>query len=88
MCLIFDLIYPLLVAEFPIFFSLQVNTVVEKVIWQCLLEDTSLFLRYIFEKLTRVPHKDDLISVIRKIVVRLPELPMHTAHILFNNLVS
>ncbi|KAM7541478.1 hypothetical protein Aperf_G00000028420 [Anoplocephala perfoliata] len=68
--------------------KLYLNTVVEKVIWQCLLEDTSLFLRYIFEKLTRVPHKDDLISVIRKLVQRLPELPMQTAHILFNNLVG
>eukprot|EP00108_Taenia_solium_P004580 TsM_000167300 transcript=TsM_000167300 gene=TsM_000167300 len=68
--------------------GIAVSTVVETVIWQCLLEDTSLFLRYIFEKLTRVPHKDDLISVIRKLVQRLPELPMQTAHILFNNLVG
>ncbi|KAL5112250.1 hypothetical protein TcWFU_006019 [Taenia crassiceps] len=68
--------------------GIAVSTVVETVVWQCLLEDTSLFLRYIFEKLTRVPHKDDLISVIRKLVQRLPELPMQTAHILFNNLVG
>nr|CDS15467.1 protein unc 80 [Echinococcus granulosus] len=68
--------------------GIAVSTVAETVIWQCLLEDTSLFLRYIFEKLTRVPHKDDLISVIRKLVQRLPELPMQTAHILFNNLVG
>ncbi|VDO06401.1 unnamed protein product [Rodentolepis nana] len=68
--------------------GISISTVVEKVIWQCLLEDTSLFLRYIFEKLTRVPHKDDLISIIRKLVQRLPELPMQTAHILFNNLIG
>uniref|UniRef100_A0A5K3ET37 Ras-GAP domain-containing protein n=1 Tax=Mesocestoides corti TaxID=53468 RepID=A0A5K3ET37_MESCO len=68
--------------------GIAVSSVVEKVIWQCLLEDTSLFLRYIFEKLTRVPHKDDLVSIIRKLVQRLPELPMQTAHILFNNLVG
>ncbi|BHF58580.1 Protein unc-80 [Sparganum proliferum] len=65
-----------------------ISTVAQEVIWQCLTEDTSLFLRNIFEKLTRAPHKDELICILRKLVQRLPELPMQTAHILFNNLVG
>ncbi|XP_018654349.1 hypothetical protein Smp_174230 [Schistosoma mansoni] len=65
-----------------------VNTIAEYVIFNCLLEDTPLFLRFIFERLTRIKNKDELIFILRKMIQRLPELPMQTAHALFNNLVG
>ncbi|KAH8865931.1 Protein unc-80 like [Schistosoma japonicum] len=65
-----------------------VNTIAEYVIFNCLLEDTTLFLRFIFERLTRIKNKDELMFVLRKMIQRLPELPMQTAHALFNNLVG
>ncbi|CAH8584739.1 unnamed protein product [Schistosoma turkestanicum] len=65
-----------------------VNTIAEFVIFNCLLEDTPLFLRFIFERLTRIKNKDELIFILRKMIQRLPELPMQTAHALFNNLVG
>uniref|UniRef100_A0A183ALS2 Rho-GAP domain-containing protein n=1 Tax=Echinostoma caproni TaxID=27848 RepID=A0A183ALS2_9TREM len=52
------------------------------------MADTTLFLRYILERLTRTKHKDELIFVLRKMIQRLPELPMQAAHAIFNNLVG
>lgn len=65
----------------------SVNTTAEHVVFQCLVEDTPLFLRFVMERLTRTQQKDELIFVLRKMIRRLPELPMQTAHGLFNNLV-
>ncbi|CAL8087525.1 unnamed protein product [Calicophoron daubneyi] len=65
-----------------------VNTVAEFVVFQCLLEDTALFLRFILERLTRTRQKDELIFVLRKMIRRLPELPTQSAHAIFNNLVG
>ncbi|KAL3318618.1 Protein unc-80 [Cichlidogyrus casuarinus] len=68
--------------------GISLSAVADQVIWSCLVEDTSLFLRYLFERLTRVQDKDNLLSVLRKLLQRLPELPMHSAHVIFNNLVG
>ncbi|VDQ06686.1 unnamed protein product [Trichobilharzia regenti] len=68
--------------------GIAVNTIAEYVIFNCLLEDTTLFLRFIFERLTRIKNKDELMFILRKMIQRLPELPTQTAHALFNNLVS
>lgn len=67
--------------------GVAVATIAEHVVWQCLVEDTTLFLRYILERLTRVTEKDELLYVLRKLIQRLPELPTQSAHALFNNLV-
>nr|CAH8869810.1 unnamed protein product [Trichobilharzia regenti] len=68
--------------------GIAVNTIAEYVIFNCLLEDTTLFLRFIFERLTRIKNKDELMFILRKMIQRLPELPTQTAHALFNNLVG
>ncbi|KAF6779228.1 hypothetical protein AHF37_01155, partial [Paragonimus kellicotti] len=68
--------------------GVAVNTIAEYCVFQCLLEDTTLFMRFILERLTRTHHKGELIFVLRKMIQRLPGLPMQSAHIIFNNLVG
>ncbi|OON21684.1 hypothetical protein X801_02419 [Opisthorchis viverrini] len=66
----------------------EISTIAEYCIFQCLVEDTNLFLRFIFERLTRTTHKGELIFALRKMIQRLPELPKQSAHVIFNNLVG
>ncbi|KAF8565275.1 hypothetical protein P879_07926 [Paragonimus westermani] len=68
--------------------GIAVNTIAEYCVFQCLLEDTTLFMRFILERLTRTHHKGELIFVLRKMIQRLPGLPMQSAHTIFNNLVG
>ncbi|TGZ66684.1 hypothetical protein CRM22_005205 [Opisthorchis felineus] len=68
--------------------GIAVSTIAEHCIFQCLVEDTNLFLRFIFERLTRTAHKGELIFALRKMIQRLPELPKQSAHVIFNNLVG
>ena len=69
-------------------FCVAVCEIAEQVVWLCLVEDATLFLRYFLEKLTRMNRKEELICVLRKLIFRFPEMPAQTAHTLFNYIVS
>ncbi|XP_023931089.1 protein unc-80 homolog isoform X1 [Lingula anatina] len=68
--------------------GISVCEVAEKVIWLCLVEDPALFLRHFLEKMTNKDKQEELIFVLRKLLLMLPSLPSQTGHILFNYLVG
>ena len=65
-----------------------VSSAVESVIRACMVEDASLFFRYLFEKITNPERRNDMFKVLRKLLICIPNLPSNAAYILFNNLVS
>jgi len=58
------------------------------VIWDCLVEEPTLFLRVFLEKLTHRDKQDELIFLLRKLLYFVESLPAQTAHSLFNYIVS
>jgi len=66
----------------------KVCAVAEKVIWECLVEEPTLFLRVFLEKLTHRDKQDELIFLLRKLLYFVESLPAQTAHSLFNYIVS
>jgi len=65
-----------------------VCAVAEKVIWDCLVEEPTLFLRVFLEKLTHRDKQDELIYLLRKLLYFMGSLPAQTAHSLFNYIVG
>jgi len=65
-----------------------VCAVAEKVIWECLVEEPTLFLRVFLERLTHRDKQDELIFLLRKVLYFVDSLPAQTAHSLFNYIVS
>ena len=59
----------------------------EKVIWDCLVEEPTLFLRTFLEKLTHRNRQEELIFLMRKLLYNIQALPAQTAHSLFNYIV-
>ncbi|ELU18575.1 hypothetical protein CAPTEDRAFT_203821 [Capitella teleta] len=68
--------------------GVAVSEVAEKVIWNCLVEEPTLFLRTFLEKITQRDKQEELIFLLRKLLYHLRELPAQTAHCLFNYLVG
>ncbi|CAB3399025.1 unnamed protein product [Caenorhabditis bovis] len=66
--------------------GVSVGDVAKKVIWSCIVEDPSLFLRHFLEKLTHRDRQEVLMSQLRKLVLRFHPLPSQTAHSLLNYL--
>jgi len=66
----------------------EVCAVAEKVIWDCLVDEPTLFLRVFLEKLTHRDRQDELIFLLRKLLYFINSLPAQTAHSLFNYIVS
>uniref|UniRef100_A0A1I7V2P0 UNC80 domain-containing protein n=1 Tax=Caenorhabditis tropicalis TaxID=1561998 RepID=A0A1I7V2P0_9PELO len=78
--------------------GVSVGDVAKKVIWTCIVEDPSLFLRHFLEKLTNrdrqvlineftpTPAYEVLMSQLRKLVLRFHPLPSQAAHSLLNYL--
>uniref|UniRef100_A0A8R1DJA0 UNC80 domain-containing protein n=1 Tax=Caenorhabditis japonica TaxID=281687 RepID=A0A8R1DJA0_CAEJA len=66
--------------------GVSVADVAKKVIWTCIVEDPSLFLRHFLEKLTNRDRQEVLMSQLRKLVLRFHPLPSQTAHSLLNYL--
>lgn len=58
-----------------------------KVIWYCLVEDTSLFLRNLFERLTKENGKY-ILQILRRIIRFMPRLPAQAAFSLYNYLIG
>ncbi|CAL8099332.1 unnamed protein product [Orchesella dallaii] len=64
-----------------------VYEVAYQVLWNCLVEDSSLFLRYVFEKLTRGRH-ELMFKVLRHIILFVPRLPQQAAFALYNHIIG
>lgn len=58
-----------------------------KVVWHCLVEDTSLFLRHLFEKLTR-EGQQMIFQILRRLIRFMPRLPAQAAYTLYNYLIG
>eukprot|EP00105_Crassostrea_gigas_P024973 XP_011445404.1 PREDICTED: protein unc-80 homolog isoform X2 [Crassostrea gigas] len=68
--------------------GVSVNEVAEKVIWNCMVEDPVLFLRHFLEKLTHRDKLEELLFLMRKLVLHYRELPAQMAHALYNYLIG
>lgn len=55
-----------------------------KTIWNCLIEDSTLFLRHFLEKLTNKDKQEYLFALLRKIILTFRPLPSQTAYALLN----
>ena len=64
-----------------------VYEVAYKVIWHCLVEDTTLFLRHFFEKLTKENQKE-IFQILRRLIRFMPRLPAQAAYTLYNYLIG
>ncbi|KAK3087178.1 hypothetical protein FSP39_002695 [Pinctada imbricata] len=68
--------------------GVSVSEVAEKVIWNCIVEDPALFLRYFLEKLTHRDKQEELFFLLRKLILHYRELPAQMARTLFNYLIG
>jgi len=58
-----------------------------QVIWNCLVEDSALFLRYVLERLTR--EKQELMfKILRHLIRFVPKLPQQAAFALYNYIIG
>ena len=64
-----------------------VSEVAEKVIWNAVVDDPVLFLRHFLEKLTVKEKMEELLFLLRKLILHFQDLPAQMAHSLFNYLV-
>uniref|UniRef100_W5KQ91 Unc-80 homolog, NALCN channel complex subunit n=1 Tax=Astyanax mexicanus TaxID=7994 RepID=W5KQ91_ASTMX len=68
--------------------GVAVSAVAQQVLWNCLIEDPALVLRHFLEKLTVSNRQDELMYMLRKLLLNIGDLPAQTSHILFNYLVG
>uniref|UniRef100_A0A7E4W3C8 UNC80 domain-containing protein n=1 Tax=Panagrellus redivivus TaxID=6233 RepID=A0A7E4W3C8_PANRE len=64
--------------------GVSVSDTCRKVIWNCITEDSSLFLRHFLEKLTNKDKQEYLIAQLRKLILTFRPLPSQTAYALLN----
>ncbi|XP_037944678.1 protein unc-80 homolog isoform X2 [Teleopsis dalmanni] len=57
------------------------------VIWVCLVEESALFLRYVFERLTR-DRQDQMFKLLRHLIRFVPRLPQQAAFALYNSIIG
>ncbi|TKS64899.1 Protein unc-80 -like protein [Collichthys lucidus] len=67
--------------------GVAVSAVAQQILWNCLIEDPALVLRHFLEKLTVSNRQDELMYMLRKLLLNIGDLPAQTSHILFNYLV-
>ncbi|TKS64898.1 Protein unc-80 -like protein [Collichthys lucidus] len=68
--------------------GVAVSAVAQQILWNCLIEDPALVLRHFLEKLTASNRQDELMYMLRKLLLNIGDLPAQTSHILFNYLVG
>ncbi|TKS64882.1 Protein unc-80 -like protein [Collichthys lucidus] len=68
--------------------GVAVSAVAQQILWNCLIEDPALVLRHFLEKLTVSNRQDELMYMLRKLLLNIGDLPAQTLHILFNYLVG
>ncbi|KAH7731934.1 protein unc-80 [Aphelenchoides avenae] len=64
----------------------SVGDVCRRIIWSCITEDPSLFLRHFLEKLTNREKQPHLMSLLRKMILTFKPLPSQTACSMLNYL--
>lgn len=64
-----------------------VYEVAYQVIWQCLVEDSALFLRYVLERLTREKQEEQF-KLLRHLIRFVPRLPQQAAFALYNYIIG
>ncbi|KAL1123884.1 hypothetical protein AAG570_001654, partial [Ranatra chinensis] len=64
-----------------------VYEVAYQVIWNCLVEDSALFLRYVLERLTR-DNQELMFKVLRHLIRFVPRLPQQAAFTLYNYIIG
>ncbi|KAL4711404.1 hypothetical protein ACJJTC_016158, partial [Scirpophaga incertulas] len=65
----------------------SVYEVAYQVIWNCLVEDSALFLRHVLERLTR-DHQDEMFKLLRHLIRFIPRLPQQAAFALYNYIIG
>ncbi|XKL60982.1 hypothetical protein PGB90_008039 [Kerria lacca] len=65
----------------------SVYEIAYQVIWNCLVEDSSLFLRYILERLTR-DKQELMFKILRHLIRFVPKLPQQAAFALYNYIIG
>ncbi|GFO03526.1 unc-80-like protein, partial [Plakobranchus ocellatus] len=68
--------------------GVSVAEVAYKVIWDCIVDDPILFLRHFLEKLTNRDRQEELMFLLRKLILYFPQMPAQAAHSLFNYLIG
>ncbi|KAL5011899.1 hypothetical protein ScPMuIL_010450 [Solemya velum] len=68
--------------------GIAVSEVAGKIIWNCLVEDPILFLRHFLEKLTNKDRQEEMMFLLRKLILFYKQLPAQMAHSLFNYLIG
>ncbi|KRZ18184.1 Protein unc-80 -like protein [Trichinella zimbabwensis] len=66
----------------------SVSEVVNRIVWTCMVEDSTLFFRYIFEKLTNDKKQEFMISTLRKLILHYDTLPSQAAYVLLNYMIG
>ncbi|KAJ1528104.1 hypothetical protein ONE63_008019 [Megalurothrips usitatus] len=64
-----------------------VYEVAYQTIWNCLVEDSALFLRYVLERLTR-DRQDEMFKLLRHLIRFIPKLPQQAAFALYNYIIG
>eukprot|EP00794_Sanderia_malayensis_P013748 gene13748-15184_t len=64
----------------------SVSSLAFKTIWQCLVEDSDLFFRTIYEEITSENEQEQILLMLRKLCKHMPVLPPVAGTLLFNNL--
>ncbi|KAL0270475.1 UNVERIFIED_CONTAM: hypothetical protein PYX00_007876 [Menopon gallinae] len=64
-----------------------VYEVAYSVIWNCLVEDSALFLRYILERITR-EKQEQMFKILRHLIRFVPKLPQQAAFALYNYIIG
>ncbi|XP_076183174.1 unc80, NALCN channel complex subunit isoform X2 [Ptiloglossa arizonensis] len=64
-----------------------VYEVAYQVIWNCLVEDSALFLRYVLERLTR-EKQEFMFKILRHLIRFVPKLPQQAAFALYNYIIG
>lgn len=57
------------------------------VMWNCVVEDSALFLRYILERITR-EKQDQMFKILRHLIRFVPKLPQQAAFALYNYIIG
>ncbi|XP_059153938.1 protein unc-80 homolog isoform X2 [Physella acuta] len=68
--------------------GVSVAEVANKVIWDCIVDDPILFLRHFLEKLTVKDRQEELMFLLRKLILYFPQMPAQAAHSIFNYLIG
>uniref|UniRef100_UPI00358FE682 protein unc-80 homolog n=1 Tax=Myxine glutinosa TaxID=7769 RepID=UPI00358FE682 len=68
--------------------GVAVCAVAYEVLWGCLIEDPALILRHFLERFTISNQQEELIYLLRKLLLNVGDLPPQASHILFNYLVG